>query len=98
MAALPLSYLAMETGWVTREVGRQPWVVHGLLRTGESASRIPAGTVAVSLIAFALVYVFLATMFFFFASRIISRGPALSPGENGSGYNHPGKGRDHGVA
>jgi cytochrome bd ubiquinol oxidase subunit I len=98
MAALPLSYLAMETGWVTREVGRQPWVVHGLLRTGESASRIPAGTVASSLIAFALVYVFLAVVFFFFAGRVISRGPALVPGENPSGYGHPGKESDNGVA
>ena len=64
MAALPLSYLAMETGWVTREVGRQPWVIHGLLRTGDAASRIPAGTVAASLAAFALVYAFLAILFF----------------------------------
>jgi cytochrome bd ubiquinol oxidase subunit I len=98
MAALPLSYLAMETGWVTREVGRQPWVIHGLMRTGESASQIPAGTVATSLTAFALVYLFLAVVFFFFAGQIISRGPELSPDENPSGYGHPGKGSDHGVA
>jgi len=74
MAALPLSYLALETGWVTREVGRQPWVIHGLLRTGDAASRIPAGTVAGSLAAFALVYTFLAILFFIFAWRIIARG------------------------
>jgi cytochrome d ubiquinol oxidase subunit I len=98
MAALPLSYLAMETGWVTREVGRQPWVISGLLRTGESASQIPAGTVAASLAAFAVVYLFLAVVFFFFAGRIISRGPELSPDEDPGGYGHPGKGSDHGVA
>jgi len=75
MAALPLSYIAMETGWVTREMGRQPWVIHGMLRTGDSVSVIPAGTVATSLVAFALVYAFLAIVFFIFARRIIVRGP-----------------------
>ena len=41
MAAIPLSYLSMEAGWVVREVGRQPWVIQGVLRTergGESAA------------------------------------------------------------
>ncbi len=80
IAAVPLSYLAMETGWVTREVGRQPWAIHGMLRTGESASQIPAGTVGASLIAFALVYAFLAFVFFFFARRIIARGPDTQAG------------------
>lgn len=81
MAALPLSFLAMETGWVTREVGRQPWIIHGLLRTGESASLVPAGAVAASLLAFSLVYALLALLFFFFARRIIARGPDLSQAE-----------------
>lgn len=98
MAALPLSYLAMETGWVTREVGRQPWVIYGLMRTGESASQIPAGTVAASLAAFALVYAFLAILFFFFAWRIITRGPDLPSSENSSGYWESTDGRKNGVA
>ncbi len=75
IAALPLSYIAMETGWVTREMGRQPWVIHGMLRTKESVSAVPAGTVAASLVAFALVYAFLAIIFFIFARRIMLRGP-----------------------
>ncbi len=86
MAAIPLTYLAMETGWVTREVGRQPWVISGLLRTSESASQIPASAVATSLAAFALVYVFLTLVFFFFAGRIIRRGPEQSPAETSDGY------------
>ena len=98
MAALPLSYLAMETGWVTREVGRQPWVIYGLLRTGESASQIPAGTVAMSLLAFALVYAFLTIIFFFFARRIIAKGPDLPQNESISGYLDPGKDKKNGVA
>ncbi len=98
MAALPLSYLAMETGWVTREVGRQPWVIHGLLRTGESASRIPAGTVAASLLAFTMVYAFLTVLFFFFARGIIARGPDMPQGEITHGPGNGGKERRNGVA
>ena len=97
IAAIPLSYLAMETGWVTREVGRQPWVIHGLLRTGESASRIPAGTVAASLLAFAMVYAFLSVLFFIFARRIIAHGPDL-PADANPKQGDSGKGRDHDLA
>ena len=79
MASIPLSYLAMETGWVTREVGRQPWLIHGMLKTGGSASPIPAQTVALSLFAFTLVYAFLTVLFFFFARGIIARGPEMPP-------------------
>ncbi|MGO9139560.1 MAG: cytochrome ubiquinol oxidase subunit I [Syntrophales bacterium] len=84
IAALPLSYLALETGWVTREMGRQPWIIHGLLRTGNAASRIPAGTVAASLAAFVLVYAFLAVLFCIFARRIIARGPDPKSEDAGS--------------
>ncbi len=90
MAALPLSYLAMETGWATREVGRQPWVIHGLLRTGDAASNIPAVTVAGSLAAFALVYAILTILFFAFAWRIIARGPE-PPSESAGGPANSGK-------
>jgi cytochrome d ubiquinol oxidase subunit I len=77
MAALPLSYIAMETGWAVREVGRQPWVIYGMLRTGDSASPVPAGTVAASLAAFVLIYALLMFLFVLFARRIILKGPDL---------------------
>jgi cytochrome d ubiquinol oxidase subunit I len=89
MAALPLSYLALETGWVTREVGRQPWVIHGLLRTKDAASMVPAGTVAASLAAFTLVYAILAILFCVFAWRIIARGPEQPHGGNAGGKANP---------
>jgi cytochrome bd ubiquinol oxidase subunit I len=98
MIALPLSYIAMETGWVTREVGRQPWVIHGMLRTGNAASRIPAETVAASLFAFALVYVLLALLFFFFAARIIARGPDIAPDESAGGPGNSGEEKKNGMA
>lgn len=97
MAALPLSYLAMETGWVTREVGRQPWVIHGLLRTSQAASPVFPGMVASSLTAFALVYALLLILFFFFAGRILARGPDPQT-EAAHGPGVPGREAGHGVA
>ncbi len=75
MAALPAGYLAMESGWVTREVGRQPWIIYGVLRTGEGVSGLPSPTVGLSLLAFAGVYILLFVLFLVFARRIIRQGP-----------------------
>ena len=52
----PAGFLAVIAGWVTTEVGRQPWTVYGLLRTADSASPLAAPAVASSLAAFVLVY------------------------------------------
>ncbi len=78
MAAIPLSYLAMEAGWVVREVGRQPWVIQGVLRTEDGVSRLPAETVAGSLLGFVAIYSLLFVLFLFFARRILKKGPEFS--------------------
>jgi cytochrome d ubiquinol oxidase subunit I len=78
VAASPLGYVAVEMGWITREVGRQPWVVYGLMRTEEAATALPAEAVATSLLAYSLAYVLLLTGFVVFAARIIREGPDLS--------------------
>ena len=75
MAALPLSYAAMESGWVTREVGRQPWIIYGVLRTQEAGSPIPAYPVAGSLLIIALIYSGLFCLFLLFAGYIVYKGP-----------------------
>jgi len=75
--AIPLPYCAVECGWIVREVGRQPWVVYGLLRTEHAASAIPAGTVTGSMIMFAVFFAVLITSFFVFARRWLRRGPDL---------------------
>jgi cytochrome d ubiquinol oxidase subunit I len=75
MFAAPLNYLAMEAGWVTREVGRQPYVVYGVLRTSDSASPLPVW-VGSSLFIFAIFYLMLFVAFLVFARLIIARGPA----------------------
>jgi cytochrome d ubiquinol oxidase subunit I len=52
----PMGFVAVLAGWITTEVGRQPFTVYGLLRTSESISPIAAEGVAVSLAAFTVVY------------------------------------------
>jgi len=75
LASLPLGYLATECGWIVREVGRQPWVVYGILRTRDVASALPASAVFVSLISFVIIYAMLFMVFVVFAVRIIRKGP-----------------------
>jgi cytochrome d ubiquinol oxidase subunit I len=77
MLALPLSYLAMEAGWVTREVGRQPWIIYGVLRTQEAATSLPAKAVGGSSLLFVVVYLLLFAVFVLFFRRILLKGPEL---------------------
>ncbi|MFA6051106.1 MAG: cytochrome ubiquinol oxidase subunit I [Methylobacter sp.] len=78
MASLPLGYLATECGWIVREVGRQPWVIYGVLRTRDVASALPASAVFVSLISFVVVYAMLFMVFVVFAIRIVRKGPDMA--------------------
>ena len=72
------SYLAVILGWVTREVGRQPWLLYGLIRTGEGASKLPAGHVGLSLIGFAVAYTVLFLVFVYFMAKLLRHGPDLN--------------------
>lgn len=76
--AAPLGYIAVESGWIVRCVGRQPWTVYGQIRTADAVSAIPASNVLGSLITFATVYSFLLICTLYFGSRIIRHGPNLS--------------------
>ncbi|MDM9381380.1 cytochrome ubiquinol oxidase subunit I [Chlorogloeopsis sp. ULAP01] len=75
--AAPLGYIAVESGWIVRCVGRQPWTVYGLIRTVDSASNVPATNVLTSLIGFATTYTILFIAVLYFGSRIIRIGPRL---------------------
>ena len=86
IAAAPLSYLAMETGWMTREIGRQPWVLYNLLRTTDSATPMAPGAIIASLLTIAAVYPLLFILFLVFARRIIAAGPDA---ETGAGAGEP---------
>ena len=75
VAAGPLAWAAVEGGWVTREVGRQPWLVYGLVRTNEAATTLPAGTVAASLAGYLLIAGLLVAAFLALAGRVLAQGP-----------------------
>ena len=75
--AAPLGYIAVESGWIVRCVGRQPWTMYGQIRTADAASHIPAGNVLTSLTLFAVVYSILFVSTLYFGSRIIRHGPNL---------------------
>ncbi len=72
----PLAFIAILAGWTVTETGRQPYLVYGYLRTAESAAPVAASAVAGSLILFVLVYLVLLAAFFFYAMRLVLRGPA----------------------
>lgn len=75
--AAPLGYVAVETGWIVRCVGRQPWIVYGQLRTADSASHLPAGEVLFSLLGLTSLYLVFLGSALYFGSRILQKGPNL---------------------
>jgi cytochrome d ubiquinol oxidase subunit I len=75
VALAPSGFLAVLCGWITTEVGRQPFTVYGLLRTADSASPLQAGTVGASLVAFVLVYFFVFGAGTLYVLRLMSLRP-----------------------
>ncbi|HBQ97002.1 MAG: cytochrome ubiquinol oxidase subunit I [Roseofilum sp. Belize BBD 4] len=75
--AAPLGYLAVETGWIVRCVGRQPWTVYGEIRTVDAASHLPPGEILTSLVGITSIYIFFLGSALYFGSRIIRKGPNL---------------------
>ncbi len=76
----PAGLVALLAGWVTTEVGRQPFTIYGILRTAESASPIGAPGVAVSLGAFVVVYLSVFGAGVFLLLRLLARPPAEGEG------------------
>jgi cytochrome bd ubiquinol oxidase subunit I len=73
--SIPLPYLANELGWTLAEVGRQPWIVYGLMKTSDAVSPISASQVLVSFIAFILVYGALGAIGFYLIAKNAKKGP-----------------------
>ena len=76
LLATPLPYIANTAGWLTAELGRQPWLVYGILRTADGASRnVSSGNALFTLIGFMGLYLVLGMAFLFLAARELERGP-----------------------
>jgi cytochrome d ubiquinol oxidase subunit I len=85
--SIPSGFLAVVAGWTTAEVGRQPYVVYGYLRTADVVSPLPAGHVAFTLLTFMVVYAIVFSAGVYYMVRLIQRGPEAPP----SDHDHPTK-------
>lgn len=82
MLCVPLPYIANTAGWMTAELGRQPWLIYGMMRTALGASpRVAAGNAWFTLLGFMGMYMVLGILFLFLIYREIERGP--EPGAAG---------------
>jgi cytochrome d ubiquinol oxidase subunit I len=73
--AAPSGFVAVLTGWITAEVGRQPYVVYGVLRTADAVSPVSAASVATSLLLFMVVYAIVFSAGALYILRLMAKGP-----------------------
>lgn len=78
MAMGPMGFVATEMGWITREVGRQPWVIYGWLRTQDGASILPPAAVGSTLAMYLAMGTLLPLAAGYFYFKIISKGPDMA--------------------
>lgn len=77
----PAGFVAVIAGWVVAEVGRQPWVITGVLRTADAVSPIGAGQVSASLLGFLIVYAIIFSVGVLYILRLIAEGPVAGSDE-----------------
>jgi cytochrome d ubiquinol oxidase subunit I len=75
----PLGFVAIEAGWMVTEVGRQPWIIQGVMRTADAVTPMPY--LVVPFLTFTLVYVFLGFVVVFLLRRQVFRSPRLVPAQ-----------------
>jgi cytochrome d ubiquinol oxidase subunit I len=73
--AAPLGFIAIEAGWVVTEVGRQPWIIYGVMRTAEAVTPVPG--LVVPFITFTLLYIFLAAITVWLLLRQVAASPQV---------------------
>jgi cytochrome d ubiquinol oxidase subunit I len=84
MLAFPFPYIANTAGWMTAELGRQPWLVYGLQRTIDGTSpKVSGGNVAFTTLGFMGLYMVLGIVFLYLVSREVAHGPQPSAGQHG---------------
>jgi cytochrome d ubiquinol oxidase subunit I len=80
MLSVPFPYIATTAGWMTAELGRQPWLIYGLMRTANGASaNVSAGNGLFSLLGFMGLYMVLGVLFLFLIAKEVWRGPESRP-------------------
>jgi cytochrome d ubiquinol oxidase subunit I len=78
LLSFPLPYIANTAGWMTAEIGRQPWLVYGLVRTADGYSKhVGAGTSLFTLLGFLGMYSVLSILWIVLVYRFIGQGPVV---------------------
>ncbi len=72
---IPIPYVALQLGWTVTEMGRQPWIVYGMMKTTDAASPLAGIQVGMSLGAFVIVYTVLGLVCFYLIAKYARRGP-----------------------
>ena len=80
--ATPMGFIAIEAGWTVTEVGRQPWIVYGVLRTADAVTPMPG--LVIPFLVFSLLYVLLGTIVVYMLRQHIARSPADDAALEGS--------------
>ncbi|MCW8279109.1 cytochrome ubiquinol oxidase subunit I [Pseudomonas sp. PCH199] len=76
MYMIPVGFIATVAGWYTSEIGRQPWVIYGYLRTADAVSPVPANSMLFTLILFAITYTVFLVSFIAITCNVIRKGPS----------------------
>ena len=75
VAASPLGFIAIEAGWTVTEVGRQPWIIQGVMRTAQAVTPMPG--LKIPFITFTLIYIFLAAVVVWLLKRQVAQSPLV---------------------
>ncbi len=75
MVLTPAGFVAVLAGWYTTEIGRQPYIIYGLMRTSEAATAVDAQSVLTSLLVFGVVYLFVFTSGVIYLLKMLRKGP-----------------------
>jgi cytochrome d ubiquinol oxidase subunit I len=78
MAMMPSGFVAVLAGWFVTEIGRQPYIIHEVMRTAEAVSPVMGSQIALSLLAFILSYVFVFGAGSYYIIKLIAKGPGDS--------------------
>jgi cytochrome d ubiquinol oxidase subunit I len=73
--ATPLGFIAIEAGWIVTEVGRQPWIIYGIMRTAEAVTPMPG--LVIPFVTFTLLYLFLATVVLWLLRNQVRESPRI---------------------
>ncbi len=78
LLAIPAPYIAAQLGWIVAEVGRQPWIVYGVMKTGDAVSKsVSVAQVVISLAGFTLLYGGLGVIDIYLLAKVAKKGPEI---------------------